>query len=163
MKTISIALVVLIIMIAAAYSAERPVRNELKVRARYTLPVAENAGPHQRSLFEIGFPAAVTGMTEVTGLVPSGSGSVMFRNPQEITEEGLSEQAFQISLPANVIGDPSDIIVPEGTVREQFRDPAVITEEGLSEQAFRIRYPAPVVGSPEDIQAQELKLVPARG
>ncbi|HEY0897113.1 MAG TPA: hypothetical protein VGE15_11225 [Sphingobacteriaceae bacterium] len=163
MKTISITLVVLIIMIAAAYSAERPLREEIKVRARYTLAVAENAGPHTGSLFEIGFPSAVTEMTEVTDLVPSESKSAMFRDPQEITEEGLSERAFQISLPVNEVGDPSEITVPEGNVREQFRNPAAITEEGLTEKAFQISYPAPVIGSPSDIQAHELKRIPARG
>lgn len=163
MKTISITIVVLIIMIAAAYSAERPVRKEIKVRAQYVMPGSENRGPEKSSLFNIAFPAPVTEVPAVTDLESSDTRSVRFRDPEEITEEGLSEEAFRISLPAPVIGEPEAISLPDTRVREPFRKPAAITEEGLTEKAFQISYPEPVIGSPSDIQAHELKLIPARG
>jgi hypothetical protein len=158
MKTISITTALLISISAAAFSAEKPAREALKVRAQYVLPGSETREPYSGSLFKISFPSPVLDPSDIVGTASKESDNVIFRNPQQITEEGLTERAFEIMLPEPVTGDPAEISFPEKESRSLlFRDPQSITEEGLSEKAFQISYPAAVIGSPDEIRATELK------
>lgn len=160
MKTITIITASLIALTVNAFSAEGPVREDIKVRAQYVLPGSEPTQLNRGSLFHIRFPGVSLEHDELSGM-PASSGTFRFKNPQAITEEGLTEEAFLLTYPKPVIGDPSEIVVPVSSEKFQFKNPKAITEEGLNEKVFKLSYPAPVIGSVDDIQAEELKLIAA--
>lgn len=158
MKTISITTAALIALSANVFSAEGPVREDIKVRAQYVLPGSEPTQLNRASLFQINSPEVILEHDELTGSAVK-SGTFRFKNPEAITEEGLSEKAFLLTYPEAVIGDPSEILLPVNSEKFQFKNPRAITEEGLNEKVFQVSYPAQVIGSPDEIQASELKFI----
>lgn len=159
MKTISITTAALIALSANVFSAEGPVREDIKVRAQYVLPGTEQTQLNKGSLFQISFPEVTLEHDELKSASAVTSGTFRFKNPQAITEEGLTEKAFTLAYPEAVIGDPSEIALPVSSKKFQFKNPQAITEEGLNEKVFELSYPAMVIGSADDIQAQELKFI----
>ena len=159
MKTISITTAIVLALSANAFSLEGPVREDIKVRAQYVLPGSEPTQLNRASLFQISFPEVNLEHDDLVGASAVTSGTFRFKNPEAITEEGLTEKAFLLAYPQPVIGDPSEIVVPVKSEKFRFKNPQAITEEGLNEKVFELSYPPMVIGSADDIQARELKFI----